>query len=391
MNLRRLAVLWLVGLNLRITILALPPVLPEVRDAFALSQPALAALTTLPVLLLAAGAPVGSAVTARIGPYRVLILGLVVIAVTSALRGSLAEGRLEAVALFALTFLMGLAIAAIQPTLPALVHRWMERSATVATATYMNGLLVGEILAASLTLPVVLPLTGAWQGVLVAWSAPAVIATVALLTLRREAPEPSPAPPSLRGTLPNWRAGSTWRLGLLQGSASVVYFSGNTFLPVYLHEIQMENLVGPSLTALNTAQLPASLLLAVLPTVWATGPFAVGVIGALQFAGLALIALTDAGSAILTGAALIGFANAALLIVVFTLPVLVSGADAHRTSAGMFSIGYALGFLLPLLGGSLWEVSDQPQLAFVPAFVTAAWVLALAPTLPSGRSHHAKR
>ncbi|MQA84172.1 MAG: MFS transporter [Streptosporangiales bacterium] len=388
-TLHRLAVLWLVGLNLRITVLALPPVLPAVRDAFALSQAALAALTTLPVLLLAAGAPVGSAIIARIGPYRALFLGLLVIASASALRGPLTHGSPGAVMLFTLTFLMGLAIATIQPTLPALVHRWLERSAALGTATYMNGLLVGEMLAASLTLPLVLPLVGVWRGVLVAWSLPAVFAALALLTLRGAAVRSGPVRrgvgPNGRGTgktgiWPNWRSGSTWRLGLLQGGASVVYFTGNTFLPTYLHATDMPGLVGPSLTALNTAQVPASLLLAVLPTAWVTSPLLAAALGVVTILGLALL-LIAAPIPVLAGAAVIGFTSAVLLIIAFTLPVIVAAEDAHRASAGMFTIGYGLAFLLPLLGGSLWDATGQPALAFAPAFLSALWVLVLAPSL----------
>ena len=82
----------------------------------------------------------------------------------------------------------------------------------------------------------------------------------------------------------------------------------------------------------------------------------------------------------LAGAAVIGFTSAALLIVAFTLPVTLPG-DAHRVSAGMFTIGYGLAFLGTLVGGSLWDATGRPESAFLPALLAAVWTLALSPTL----------
>ncbi|MGC2521656.1 MAG: hypothetical protein WA417_03330, partial [Stellaceae bacterium] len=45
------AVLWLVGADLRLTVLAVPPVLPLIHRDFALSERAVGALSGLPVLL----------------------------------------------------------------------------------------------------------------------------------------------------------------------------------------------------------------------------------------------------------------------------------------------------------------------------------------------------
>jgi citrate/tricarballylate utilization protein len=54
-ELQALALLWLLGICLRITVLAIPPVIPLVHESFVLSQSAIAALTSLPVLLGIAG------------------------------------------------------------------------------------------------------------------------------------------------------------------------------------------------------------------------------------------------------------------------------------------------------------------------------------------------
>lgn len=392
----RLAVLWFSGMMLRLTVLALPPVLPQIHQQLGLSQAALAALTTLPVLLLALGAPLGSAVIGRAGPRLALLVGLAVIAVASGLRGAAGVGLL-----FALTFVMGLAIAAVQPAMPDLVQRWVPRAAGRGTATWVNGMLVGEVLAASLTLAVVVPLTGGWRGALAAWSVPVLGTAVLAAVVRGSPPGGGIAPRSVGAArqiaerpvsplwpprwLPDWRSGQTWRLGLLQGVGSALYFGVNTFLPTYLHAVGRPDLVGVGLTVLNAGQLPASLLIAVLPTALSTGPFFVGALGLAGAAGLALIVASH-GAGIVAGAGIVGFVAGGGLTVALTLPVLVAGeGDAHRVSAGMFTIGYMMAFVLPLLGGAVWDATGQPVLAFLPSFACAAGMFALASTLRGGR------
>jgi MFS transporter, CP family, cyanate transporter len=162
----RLVVLWLAGADMRLTLLAVPPVLPLIHADLGLDEKGVAALSGLPVLLLGLAAVPGSLLIARVGPRRALIFGLALIGTASALRGL---GPSVAV-LFAMTFCMGLALSISQPTLPALVRQWFAHAITRATGVWSNGLLVGELLSAALTLPVVLPLVGSWEASFVVWS-----------------------------------------------------------------------------------------------------------------------------------------------------------------------------------------------------------------------------
>jgi MFS family permease len=100
----RYAVMWLVGLDLRITVLAVPPVLPLVHRDLHLSETQVAALSGLPVILLAAGALPGSLLIARAGARRAAIAGILLTGAASALRG---VGPSTST-LFGMTLLMGL-------------------------------------------------------------------------------------------------------------------------------------------------------------------------------------------------------------------------------------------------------------------------------------------
>src|SRR6516165_5309559 len=72
----RYAVMWLIGLDLRITLLAVPPVLPLIHRDLHLTETQVAALSGLPVILLAAGALPGSLLIARAGARRTAFAGI---------------------------------------------------------------------------------------------------------------------------------------------------------------------------------------------------------------------------------------------------------------------------------------------------------------------------
>src|SRR6185437_1730382 len=179
---RTLAVLWACGICLRLTVLAIPPVIPLLHESLALTQAQVGALTSLPVLLLSFAAIPGAFLIARFGAARVMVGGIVLAGAASALRGA----SFDAATLFATTFVMGVGIAVMQPAFPSIVREWFPERVGLATAVYSNGLLVGEAISASLTIPLVLPMVGgSWRWSLAAWSVPVfAIALVAWICAR---------------------------------------------------------------------------------------------------------------------------------------------------------------------------------------------------------------
>ena len=135
-----LPLLWLLGVQLRLTVLAVPPVLPLIHRDLALSEKAVGALSALPVLLLGLAAVPGSLGVARLGARRACLLGLAVVAIAGAARGIGPSVPM----LYGMTFVMGAGIALMQPTLPSLVGEWFPTRVGLATAVYANGLLISE-------------------------------------------------------------------------------------------------------------------------------------------------------------------------------------------------------------------------------------------------------
>ena len=174
-----IALLWLAGNGLRLTILAVPPVIVMIRDDFSLSATEVGLLSGIPPALFAVAALAGSLLVARFGVREALMGGLVLVAAGSALRGSSTNYAV----LFVTTVVMSAGVAIMQPIMPTAVRQWLPHHIGLGTAIYTNGLLVGEIFPTLLTIPYVLPLlSGSWRLSLLFWSLPiAIIAVVIYL------------------------------------------------------------------------------------------------------------------------------------------------------------------------------------------------------------------
>jgi CP family cyanate transporter-like MFS transporter len=375
--LRGLALLWLAGCALRLTILAVPPVIPLIHADLRLSATEIGILTGLPSLLFAAAAVPGSLLIARLGVRAALVVGLTLTAVCGALRGLLPHVGW----LYAMTVAMGAGVAIMQVTMPPAVRNWAPQRIGFATAVYTNGLLIGEILPVALTLPLVLPFVGgSWQWGFAVWSAPVAIIAVLVLLF---APRPAAAngASARRRWWPDWNGPLIWRLGIMLGTVNATYFATNAFLPDYLKSHGEGAWISAALSGLNIGQLPASaLLLAVAGRLerkaW---PYvACGMVSLVGTVGI----MFGSGVWIVAAASLQGFAAAAILILVLALPPLLSPPDdVHRVTAAMFTISYSCAVIVPVISGLAWDLSGIPLLAFAPIALSGLLLIVLAPSI----------
>ena len=375
----RLVLLWLGGIDLRLTLLAIPPLIPNIHHELHLDEKAVGALVSLPVLLLATAAVPGSLLIARLGLRGALAIGMGAIALFGATRGAGAS----AAVLFSSTFLMGLGVAVSQPAFPALVREWFPTRIALATAVFSNGVLIGETFPTVLTAPVgVLPLAhGDWKLALPVWSA-CVLVTGAAIAIY------APARASVQGRRarwwPSWLEGQTVRIGLVMGMASSVYFASNAYIPDFLDRSGRHNLITPTLAVLNASQLLTAPAVALWDRVLTGRAGFLGSAGLLILSQVGLVIVPGAG--VVACAFLLGFSAALGFIVVLTLPPrLAAPGDVHRMSAGIFTIQYASAFVIPLIAGALWDATGVSQLAFVPGMICAAAMGWMALPLRIGR------
>ena len=370
------SLLWLAGNGLRITILAVPPVIPLIRTELGLSETQVGILTGLPPVLFACTAVLGSLLIARFGALTTLIAGLLATAAGSALRGAAPEMW----TLYAATVVTGFGVAIMHPSLPPLVRGWLPHRIGFGTAVFTNGLLVGEILPVALTIPVVLPwLNNSWRESFLLWAAPVVAIALILLLLAPRPPEIAQKAP--QRWWPDWHDPLIWRLGIMLGSVNATYFATNAFIPDYLRSTGEAEWTSAALSALNIGQIPASLILLAVAgrlerAVW---PYIVcGLLCVIAAIGIVF----GSGIWIVVAATLQGFAAAAILVLVLALPPLLSPPDdVHRVTAAMFTISYSCAVIVPIISGLSWDLSGIPATAFLPIALCGFLLAILAPAI----------
>jgi MFS transporter, CP family, cyanate transporter len=364
-----LPLLWLAGVSMRVTVLAVPPVLPLIRADLGMSETQIGLLISLPLVMLAAAAIPGSLLIARFGVMAALIAALLLTALAGAGRGAADDAWL----LYLATLLMGVGVAVIQPSIPTLVREWLPQRVALGAAVATNGILFGATLGPVLTIAVLLPLIGgSWRLSFVLWSLP-VLAT-ALLFVAVAPRRPAPADASSqngRRWWPDWKNPLIWLLGCTLGSNNALYFATNAFLPDYLDSIARRDLIGLALGCMSASQLVTSTLLLpaadlLLRRAWPYVAFGlatvVGVLGVVLGTGMWIV----------IAATLIGVGLAVTFVVTLALPAALSPPDdVHRMSAGMFTISYSIALAVPIISGAVWDLTGREWTAFIPILLCA--------------------
>jgi MFS transporter, CP family, cyanate transporter len=364
-----LPLLWLAGVSMRVTVLAVPPVLPLIRADLGMSETQIGLLISLPLVMLAAAAIPGSLLIARFGVMAALIAALLLTALAGAGRGAADDAWL----LYLATLLMGIGVAVIQPSIPTLVREWLPQRVALGAAVATNGILFGATLGPVLTIAVLLPLIGgSWRLSFVLWSLPVLATAVLLVALAPRRPAPSDASSNNgRRWWPDWKNPLIWLLGCTLGSNNALYFATNAFLPDYLDSIARRDLIGLALGCMSASQLVTSTLLLpaadlLLRRAWPYVAFGlatvVGVLGVVLGTGIWIV----------IAATLIGVGLAVTFVVTLALPAALSPPDdVHRMSAGMFTISYSIALAVPIVSGAVWDLTGREWTAFIPILLCA--------------------
>ena len=358
-----LILLGLSGIALRIPILAVPPLLPLIRDEFRMSETQIGALMSMPLALFALAAVPGSLLVARLGARTTLLGGLLIAAFASGARG-FAMGPFT---LYLASILMGLGVSVMQPALPRLVREWVPDRIALGTVIYTNGMLLGALIPIALTFPLVMPLVGQnWRWDFIAWVVPVLLIALLLAAAMPKMPRGETQDKIPDKWMPDWKSALTWTLGLTFACNNSIYFALNGVLPDFLTETGRRDLIGPTLLWLNLSQI---IPLAVMPWVahlllhraW---PYLV--FGPIALLGIIGIAFLD-GVWVPASATLMGAATAVTFGPTLALaPALSRPNDVHRTAAGTFAIGYCVAVIIPVLCGAFWDYTGIDRLAFVP-------------------------
>ncbi|HJT58606.1 MAG TPA: MFS transporter, partial [Ktedonobacteraceae bacterium] len=368
-----------VGFNLRSVMLAVPPVLPLIQHDLSLSYTATGFLTALPVLVLACMAWPSGFFIERVGSKPAVIIGLVLLATGTFLR---TPGP-NVITLFLFTLVLSMGVALTQTTIPVLVRHWFPTQIGLVSAFFSDGLIIGEAVAAAITVPIMLLLAGkdGWTATFIFWGMPIVVVLILWLWLappahtkpvkaRREQAttpmlEASPAQSlSIQHDLPEAANERTrvnaLHLGILVGGGSLIYFGMNGWIAPYNVAIHESALTAQALAILNAAQLPISLVVTLFAQKLAGRRMPFIIAGLI--CGLSIVGWTFASPALEPlWAALLGGSSAFVFTLGIALPPLLAGPhEVARLTGITISLTYAVAFVGPFVGGQLWDILHLP-------------------------------
>jgi CP family cyanate transporter-like MFS transporter len=370
-----LAVIVLLGINLRTVIASLPPLLADVRADLGLSATVAGLLTTLPVVCFGALALVGPRVARRVPLEQILVACALATAGGAALRG------LESVpALFAGSLVAGAAVGIGQATLPVLIRLAFPGATGLLTGAYSMALPLGATLGSGAAVPLARAFGGSWTASLAAWAVPAALAAALWVpaAVRRGTLVEGPLPDPLR------RAALAWWVAAFMGVQSMAFYAGLAWLPEILQDrgwspgeagalqalASLVSIVPAFLVPVLAARLPQQTLV-LMTTV---GVSAIGIVGLLA-----------ASAAAPAWVLLLGIGQGGALGLALILPVLRArgpGSVASLT-AMMLCLGYLMASAGPWILGAVHDVIGgwtAPLVALL-----AITLLELVPGLPAVR------
>ena len=367
--LKLLSLLFLAGVAMRMTILAMPPVIPLVHEELHMSETQVGLLVGLPLALFAIAAIPGSLLIARIGTNLAVIIGMTIAAIASGGRAA----AIDVPTLYAGAIATGFGVAIMQPGMPTLVREWLPGRIALGTIAYTAGMLIGSTASSALTIPYVLPLLGgSWRLDLVFWAIPALV-IVPIFFLFGPRNDKLGQETAIGGRWwPDFRNPLIWLLGFALGGNNSSFFSANAFLGDYLVSLGKPNLFGPALAWLNGLQMAAPFLLLLLANRFERRAWPFLLFGPMLLASFLSLILVPTNLAIVIAAAFVGFTTAMTFPVILALPALLSApGDIARNSAGMFTVSYTCAIIIPTISGALWDVTGRPWTVFLPLCVCA--------------------
>jgi len=357
-----LAGLFLCALPLRGQIVAIGPLLPDIRRDLGLSHAVAGLLVTIPVVCMGVFAPPAAYLLRRASLQFAIALCVLLIGAGGILRALVPHTS----GVLLLTLLPGIGAGLAGAVFPVAVkERFADRPA-LGTGVYVLGLSLGAAATAALAVPLDDAL-GGWRYALVAVSAASLAVLPVWLVLGRSvgaAPRPSRPLPRLP-----LRDPVAWTLVIVFASQSLVFYGINSWL-------------APAFTERGWSQVSAGALVAIFNAVSLAGAFAVSnwadrgiarrtllVASALPWTGCIVGLILAPGSA-WAWCAIAGFMSGVVFTLVLTLPLDVSedAADVGATAGMMLGIGYLVSGIGPFALGAVRDA--------VGSFTSVLWILA---------------
>ncbi|MBZ5752565.1 CynX/NimT family MFS transporter [Metabacillus rhizolycopersici] len=375
----------LVAFNLRPAITSLGPLVGMIQEDVGLAHWSAGLLMSLPLLAFAIMSPVVPKLANRLTNELLLVVGLCILLIGIGIRSIS-----MVFFLFTGTLFIGIGIAVGNVLLPAIVKDKFPKKFSLMTSVYSTSMGVVASLASGVSVPLANGLNLGWQGALLVWGVPTVMAILIwVYLLKYNQGNQTEIKKGRSGDNQIWRSPLAWQIAIFMGFQSFLFYVTIAWLPEILHDhgLSMET-AGWLLSFAQIMGLPASFFIPVIAgrlrsQLWLA--FGLGLCSITGYGGLLLgssypILIT---SIILIGIALGGYFPLALSYIGLRAR---SARQAAELSGMAQSIGYILAAVGPMFIGYLYDFAHVWTVPLMTMIIISLLVMVFG--MSSGRDQY---
>ncbi|MEK3751664.1 MFS transporter [Paenibacillus sp. FSL E2-8871] len=347
----------LVAFNLRPAITSVGPLVGIIQEDVGLAHWSAGLLMSIPLISFAVMSSLVPRIAARLSNEKTLLLGLVILLVGISIRSISMT-----LFIFVGTLLIGVGIAIGNVLLPVVVKEKFPQKFGLMTSIYSTSMGLFASLASGISIPLAHGLKLGWDGALIVWGIPTIIAIVVWILLIRLNPAKDNAVKSVRISAKQiWRSPLAWKIALFMGFQSSLFYITMSWLPEILYNYGISRgTAGWLLSFTQIVGVPVSFLVPILAgrlrsQVWIA--FALGMCSIVGYGGLWMGSSYPIMilSIILIGIALGGNFPLALSYIGIRAR---NGNQAAELSGMAQSTGYMLAAIGPILIGYLYDMTQ---------------------------------
>ncbi|OMD42548.1 CynX/NimT family MFS transporter [Paenibacillus odorifer] len=364
----------LVAFNLRPAITSVGPLVGIIQEDVGLAHWSAGLLMSIPLISFAVMSSLVPKIATRLSNEKTLLLGLVVLLVGICIRSISMT-----LFIFFGTLLVGVGIAIGNVLLPVVVKEKFPQRFGLMTSVYSTSMGLFASLASGISIPLAHDLKLGWDGALIVWGIPTIIAILVWIVLLRLNPAKGKAIKSLSVSAKQiWRSPLAWKIALFMGFQSSLFYITMSWLPEILYNYGISRgTAGWLLSFTQIVGVPASFLVPILAgrlrsQVWIA--FALGMCSIVGYGGLWMGSSYPIMilSIIFIGIALGGNFPLALSYIGIRAR---NGNQAAELSGMAQSTGYMLAAIGPILIGYLYDMTQVWTIPLITLIVISGLVM----------------
>ncbi|MCJ0932616.1 CynX/NimT family MFS transporter [Virgibacillus halodenitrificans] len=372
-----------VAFNLRPAITSIGPLIGIIRDDVGLSNWSVGLLTSLPLIAFAIMSPIVPRLANRYTNERIMMVGLILLAI-----GISARSISLISLLFAGTLFVGLGIAICNVLLPGVIKDKFPARVALMTSLYSTAMGIFAAAASGLSIPIATGMDLGWKLALLIWCLPAIIGIFIWVYLNKNNNKEQTEEINYINPSENrmWKSPLAWHVAAFMGLQSFLFYVTISWLPEILHDYGMDIAhAGWMLSMMQFIGLPASFFVPVIAGKFKSQRPIVIVMASCSVIGYSGLLLGNSYVMLVISTVIIGIA----LSGTFALALAFLGMRAKnaKQAAELSGMAQALGYVLaaagPIFIGYLYDLTHLWAIPLITLIIIALMVMAFG--LSAGR------